>query len=146
MYAGLLGEKEFRRVEKWMISNGYQSYDITHINGSNCKLALSYVNPVWSSERPRGGSEYKIKHTGISVQYDSYVENPVSLGLCIPYGMKNFLNHFDSMNQKVKDFVIERTKNCNGCRYCVQTDKTGTRPLAYIPVAYMQAESKKLYQ
>lgn len=105
-------------------------------------MTLAYANPAWGSEPPRGGNEYKIKHTGKSAQYDAYVGNPTALGLCIPYGMKNFLENFDSMNQKVKDFVIERTKKCDGCRYCVQTDKTGTRPLACMPINYKQTEYK----
>lgn len=139
VYARLLGEEVFRRLERWMISHGYKPYDITSENG---KLTLAYANPAWGSEPPRGGNEYKIMHTGICAQYDAYVGNPTALGLCIPYGMKNFLENFDSMNQKVKDFVIERTKKCDGCRYCVQTDKTGTRPLACMPISYKQSEYK----
>ena len=38
----------------------------------------------------------------------------------------------------MQDFVVERTKKCNSCKYCVQTDKTGSRPLAYITVDYRQ--------
>ena len=30
------------------------------------------------------------------------------------------------------DFLARQAKNCDGCRYCVQTDKTGQRKLAYI--------------
>lgn len=142
VYARLLGEKVFRRLESWMVSNGYRPYDIYDITASNCKLALTYVNPMWGNEQPHGGNEYKIKHTGISVQYDSYVRNPTALGLCIPYGMKNFLENFDSMNQKVKEFVTERTKRCDGCRYCIQTDKTGVRPLACMSITYKQTEYK----
>ena len=36
----------------------------------------------------------------------------------------------------VQGFVVARTKKCDGCRYCVQTDKTGKRPLANLPVSY----------
>jgi|GEM_PF-3305021 hypothetical protein len=35
----------------------------------------------------------------------------------------------------LQDFVLSKTKKCNQCRYCVQTDKTGTRPLAYVKVS-----------
>lgn len=44
------------------------------------------------------------------------------------------------MSPAVKAFVIERTKKCDGCRYCVQTDKTGNRPLACIPISYEKVE------
>jgi hypothetical protein len=42
------------------------------------------------------------------------------------------------MSEKNKSFVINHTKKCDGCRYCVQTDKTGSRPLASIQVIYEQ--------
>lgn len=60
----------------------------------------------------------------------------MALGLCITYGLKNYLEKFDSMSSTLKDFVIEYTKKCDRCHYCVQTDKTGTRPLAYLPIDY----------
>ena len=38
------------------------------------------------------------------------------------------------MDDKLKSFITGTTKKCDGCRYCVQTDKSGTRPLAAINV------------
>lgn len=35
----------------------------------------------------------------------------MALGLCITYGLKNYLEKFDSMSSTLKDFVIEYTKN-----------------------------------
>ncbi len=140
VYARLLGEKEFRRLEEWMISQGYKAYDIYNVTASDCRLSLSYANTAWGNERPNGGNEYKVRHTGISAQYDAYVNTPASFGLCIPYGLKLFLENFDSMSQRNKEFVMSRTKKCDGCRYCVQTDKTGKRPLACIPITYAQTE------
>ncbi len=138
IYAKLLGESPFRRLESWMLENGYQRYDLYDVTASDCKLSLTYANPLWGKEPPNGGFEYKIKHTGISVRYDYYTTQPTVLGLCIPNGLKDFLTAFDSMDDNLQEFVVERTKKCDGCRYCVQTDKTGTRPFAYIPVIYEQ--------
>lgn len=140
VYARLLGEEPFRKLEQWMLSQGYQAYDRYKTDWVDYQLTLAYANPAWGDECPNIGNEYKVKHTGISAQYDAYVENPVSLGLCIPYGLKGFLGQFDLMNQRVREFVIERTKRCDGCRYCVQTDKTGRRPLACVPVIYEEKE------
>lgn len=142
IYARLLGEGPFRRLEHWMLSRGYRAYDIYKTDWVDYQLKLAYANPVWGEERPGGGNEYKIKHTGISAQYDAYVRNPVALGLCIPYGLKPFLEHFDEMGQGNQAFVMERTKRCDGCRYCVQTDKGGKRPLASIPISYEGKEHK----
>lgn len=142
VYARLLGEKAFRRLEEWMISQGYQAYDIYNTAWVDYRLTLTYANPAWGTERPGGGFEYKIRHTGISAQYDAYVRDPASMGVCIPYGLKRFLEEFDSMSGDVKDFVVQHTKRCDGCGYCVQTDKTGKRPPACIPVAYEQTDYK----
>ncbi len=136
LYAPLLGEAPFRRLEKWMTDHGYRAYDTYNTQWPDYQLTLCYANPAWGDERPRGGNAYKIKHTGICAQFDAYVDEPVSLGLCIPSGMKPYLAHFDQMPPKVQAFVMERTKKCDGCRYCVQTDKTGRRPLACIPIRY----------
>jgi|GEM_PF-634196 len=148
IYASLLGEPSLRKLEKWMIGQGYKRYDIYDINSmekynsilSDHELSLTYANPLWSNEAPKNGFEYKIRHTGISVQYDFYVQHPVILGLCIPNGLKTYLDAFDSMSLKNQGFVVKHAKKCDGCRYCVQTDKTGSRPLAFINVKYAQKE------
>ena len=136
IYAHLLGEAAFRRLENWMIGQGYKRFDIYNITASDCKLSLTYANPMWSKDRPNGGFEYKIRHTGISARYDPCFKNPVVFGLCIPNGLKTYLMAFDSADTNVKNFIIAHTKRCDGCRYCVQTDKNGTRPLAKMKVVH----------
>ena len=136
IYARLLGEAAFRKLEDRLIAQGYKRFDIYNITASDCKLSLSYANPIWSEEQPNGGFEYKIRHTGISARYDPYFKNPVVFGLCIPNGLKTYLEAFNSADNRVQNFIIEHTKKCDGCRYCVQTDKTGTRPLAIIKVVH----------
>ena len=137
IYARLLGEKAFCKLEKWMIEHGYQRFDIYNVTASDCKLSLTFADPAWSVDCPNGGFEYKIKHTGISVRYDYYTSNPTVLGLCIPGGLKQYLESFDSAEEIVQKFIIERTKKCDGCKYCIQTDKTGLRPLAMIKVKHL---------
>ena len=136
IYARLLGEQAFRKLEDWMLSKGYIPYDIPDVTASDCKLSLTYANPAWSTEQPRGGFEYKIKHTGISARYDVSIAEPAVFGLCIPGGLKQFLEAFNTADDIVQKFLIEYTKRCDACKYCVQTDKTGTKPLAKIKVHY----------
>ena len=136
IYARLLGEAAFRKLENWMLSNGYERFTIHNTTASDCKLNLTVANPKWNSTPPTGGFEYKIRHTGIAAQYDFYTKKPSVLGLCIPNGMKQYLEKFDEMESALQEFVAERTKKCDHCRYCVQTDKTGSRPLAYITVNF----------
>ena len=44
------------------------------------------------------------------------------------------LKNSDKMNEKVKNFIVNTSKKCDNCRYCVQTDKTGKRPLIFASV------------
>ena len=136
IYARLLGESAFKKLEHRMLSEGYRRFDIYDTTASDCNLTLSIVNPKWSMEPPRGGFEYKIKHTGISAQFDYYVMTPPIFGLCIPNGMKPYLEAFDSMDETLRAFVVNQTKKCDMCKYCVQTDKTGSRPLAHTAITY----------
>ena len=140
IYARLLGEESFRKLEKWMITQGYERYDIYNVTASDCKLSLTYANPAWDKERPTGGFEYRIRHTGISARYDYYAKSPAVFGLCIPGGLKQVLEAFNAASDTVQKLIIERTKKCDGCKYCVQTDKTGLRPLAMIKICYLGSQ------
>jgi len=142
IYAHLLGEQAFRKLENWMIGQGFKKFDIYNVTASDCKLSLTYANPLWTNEPPNGGFEYKIRHTGISARYEPLAQDPPVLGLCIPNGLKTFLDVFALMNDKVQDFIVSRTKKCDGCKYCIQTDKTRSRPLAYVKVNYEKKEYK----
>jgi hypothetical protein len=89
------------------------------------KLGINNFNKLpkawaWMSKRPKS----------------SFVE--FMYCLCIPNGLKVYLDAFDTMSEKNKSFVIKHTKKCDGCRYCVQTDKTGSRPMAFIQIIYEQ--------
>lgn len=114
-----------------MLEHGYKRYVLHHATASDCNLILTIVNPARSPEPPRGGFEYKITHTGVSMQYDFYTREPATIGICIPNGMKPYLAAFPLMERELQAFVIDRTKKCDMCRYCVQTDHTKTRPLAH---------------
>ncbi|MCL2055609.1 MAG: hypothetical protein FWH02_00125 [Oscillospiraceae bacterium] len=136
IYARLLGSHAFKKIENWMAGQGYKRHDIYHIIASDCNLTLTIANPKWGADAPRGGHEYKIRHTGISAQYDDYTANPAVIGLCIPNGMKAYLENFDTMEKPLQAFVVSKTKKCDKCGYCVQTDKTGSRLLAYTAVEF----------
>lgn len=135
VYRRLLGAEAFRQLEAWMQLHGYRAFDLYNTAYVDYQLTLTYANPAWDAARPNQGFEYKVRHTGIAAQYDVCVRNPATIGLCIPHGMKFFLERFGAMDQQLRDFVLQHTKTCDGCRYCVQTDKTGKRPLAAVPVS-----------
>jgi len=130
IYGRLLGDEAFKKLEKWMLEKGYKRLDSYNLIASDSKLSLTIYNPKWSEELPRGGFEYKIRHSGISMQYEDFIATPTIIGLCIPNGMKQYLQAFDQMDKSLQTFVFERTKKCDLCKYCIQIDKTGKRPLA----------------
>ena len=37
---------------------------------------------------------------------------------------------FDEMSEPLQQFIMDKANPCSGCRYCVQTDKSKTKPLA----------------
>jgi len=143
VYKTVFNVEAFEKLDKWMNKNGYKQYDIYDTTASECKLSLSYINPAWSTDPPNGGYLYKVKHTGIAVELDFSIEPPAVLGLCIPKNlMKPLTESFDSMNDSLKEFFIKQAIKCWDCRYCVQTDKTGKRPLAYVDVTHKQTDYK----
>ena len=136
IYGRLLGAEAFGKLMDWMLQRGYEVWDVYNTTASDCKLSLSVANPKWSAAPPTGGYEYKVKHTGIAAIHDLHSLNPVSIGVRIPGNLGPFLRAFDEMGEGLQRFVIGRTKRCDGCRYCVQTDKTGARPLAFVPIEF----------
>lgn len=137
LYARLMGnEAAFRRLEGWMLQHGYERFLITNTTASDDRASLTYANPAWGATPPKGGFEYGMRHTGVSMRYDIYVANPQVLGVCIPGGMKAFLEKFGEMDAGLQAFVASRNKPCNNCGYCTQTDKTGKRAKAFVPIEH----------
>ena len=134
IYARLLGESAFRRFEQKLLDAGYLRADIHHATSTDCDLSLNIYNPKWSDELPMGGFLYKIKHAGISFELDFFARESAVMGLCIPNGLKPYLERFSDMSENLKRFVISRANRCGGCKYCIQTDKTKKRPLACIEI------------
>lgn len=129
IYARLSGNpKAFGRLESYLIDHDYISID-----QQDDKFTLDYCKPLGNKMPTKGGFLYGINHTGFSASYDPLMDSPPVYGLCIPR-MKELLTAFDDLPVGVQDFVVSRTKKCDGCRYCVQTDKTGNRPLANLPI------------
>jgi len=143
IYKEIFSKDAFEKLDNWMHKNGYKQYDIYDSTGSDCKLSLSYINPAWSTDQPNGGYQYKIKHTGVAAELDYSLEPPAVLGLCIPKNlMKPLTESFELMNDSLKEFFIKQAIKCWDCKYCVQTDKMGKRPLANVKVIHKQTDYK----
>lgn len=113
-------------------SNGYAySQSLIHNTGT---VTLDYYKS-YGGEEPLKGAWAERTHGGLSVYYEYYKRNPLCACLRVPY-YKELLAHFDEMDDTLKQFVLDHTKKCDNCRYCVQTDKAGKRPLAVIFVTH----------
>ncbi|MCL2833390.1 MAG: hypothetical protein FWD78_09500 [Treponema sp.] len=131
IYSKLSGNQEaFNLLESFLINNGY-----TRIDNRDNKVNLDYVKEYDSKMNEIKEPFGERTHGGISAQYDSLMENPAVYSLRIPY-YKILLEHFEMMSDELKHFIVSTGKKCNGCRYCVQMDKTGEKQFTYITVSH----------
>lgn len=131
IFARLLGnEKAFYTLEKYLTDHGY-----IRIDNRDNQIALDYVKNYDKKDMPVKDSWAERTHGGISLKYYYYVAKPACISLRLPR-LKELLNNFDSMEAELKEFVVKKNKKCDGCRYCVQTDKTGKRDLIFITVSF----------
>lgn len=129
VFSRLSGDVDsFQRLTTHLMNKNYQ-----RLTNWDAGTSLDYYK--WQDEQQplKGGFLYGVRYIGISMSYDNLVFRPAVYALCIPK-MRNLLLLFSSMEQDLKDFVVERAKKCDGCRYCVQTDKSGKRELAKIAI------------
>ncbi len=72
--------------------------------------------------------EYPNKQkTYMKISYDFRKVNPMVFEFKVPCFSK-VLKFYNQMDAELKAMVFNRTKICDGCGYCNQTDKTGKRP------------------
>ena len=92
------------------------------------KISLDYVK--------QHGKEDVLKmawgersHSGIEVSFEELRLEPCFIWIRMPM-FKKILEHINDIPAETAKFISDWIKTCDGCRYCIQTDKTGTRPLA----------------
>ncbi len=114
----------------------------TYFNGSGYRLAelregmsVDWVKSYGKKEEPLKAHWAERTHGGLSIVYDYRRANPVVYGLRLPM-FRELLGRFDEMEEDVKALVVARTKKCDGCGYCTQTDKTGKRPRQIVTVQH----------
>lgn len=132
LFAPLLGSG-VTALRDFCAASGYET-----VSFREGKLSLDYVKNYGKTAKeqaePLKDAWAERNYAGVSMEYDFYVFQPARLCLRLPR-MKELLASFDRMPEPVQRFLLRWNKRCDGCRYCVQTDKTGQRPLAAVPVA-----------
>ena len=96
-------------------------------------ISLDYVKQYGKKDGPVKMSWADKGHCGIELTFEDLRLEPYFIWLRMPE-FKSVLEHCSEFPADVSDFIAKSTKTCDGCRYCIQTDKTGKRPLAAISV------------
>jgi hypothetical protein len=126
-YENFYNKEQYQRLTKWLKDNGYR----TSI-GSCSGITLDYYKCISKEEKPIGYAIHGDKfHYGFTFEYRP---DPRVMQHCEPRIIQfaEMLKRFDDLSENTKQLILQRTKQCDGCRYCIQTDKSGKRPLAAI--------------
>ncbi len=120
-------------LESYFNSNGYRLVELRE------GMSVDWVKTYGKKEEPLKAHWAEHVHGGLSIVYDYRRANPVIYGLRLPM-FRELLGRFDEMEVDLKSLVIARTKKCDGCGYCTQTDKTGKRPRQIVTVQHGDQE------
>lgn len=96
-------------------------------------LSLNYVKEYGKNPEPIKKAWADKSHLGIEISYEDLCIVPATLHLRLPR-FAEFLSRADEIPDAAKKLIREKLKNCDACRYCVQMDKSGSRPLAAVTV------------
>ncbi len=96
-------------------------------------ISLNYVKQHGEKEEPIKGAWAERTHSGIELTYEDLRLEPCFLWMRMPM-FKTILECAPKLPEHVVGFIRRFTKPCDSCRYCVQTDKSHTRPLACVEV------------
>lgn len=111
-------------------------YRSVYIDGR--RLTLNYLKNYVKNPGPLKMSFGERTRLGIEIAIEDYRETPAILSLRIPF-YTEVLKEVSDFSEKDRSFAMSHTKTCDGCRCCVRTDKSNTRPLAAITI---EAEKK----
>jgi hypothetical protein len=104
-----------------LLTNGYWEHaeEIESVRYDIVKNSGDRTMRVYSPEAAKN-------YWGVSLYHDFRFQHPLALALRLPR-YRDVLARFDSLPDMVRRTVVRRTKPCDGCGYCTQTDKTHTR-------------------
>ncbi|MBN2238593.1 MAG: hypothetical protein JW712_02375 [Dehalococcoidales bacterium] len=122
--------RPFDRLINFLEENGFRRIDNKEYDNN---VSMDYTKGYGKPDDELKSAFAERTHSGIEVIYQEVRKNPLLITLRIPY-FKELLVNADKMNEQVRRFLVATGKKCDGCRYCVQTDKTGKRPLASVSV------------
>ncbi len=126
--------EQYQRLIDWFNENGYRN-SIGSNTGFGTTLTLDYTKSISKKEEPVGYALFGDKyHYGFTFEYrpDPRVMQHCEIRIIQFFDM---LRRFNDLSPNTQKLLRRRTKICDSCRYCIQTDKTGTRPMAAVKIA-----------
>ena len=121
----LEGNNEYQALVDYLMGNGYHR-DWETDNPHRLDLVKNNGNSEAKLCSPGAAKHY----WGVSLSFDRRFKNQITLTCRLPK-YRELLLRFDSLSSTMQEIIVQRTKPCNACGYCTQTDKTGKRePLA----------------
>jgi len=117
------------------LTDFFEREDYVLVCNRDNEIAADWVKSYGKADERLKGWWGERTHGGLSIEYDWIRRDPMLFGLRIPK-FKTLVQHFDRMPEQTQAFVVRQTKDCDGCGYCTQTDKTGKRPRATLTVEH----------
>ncbi len=128
---GNFGGKQYTAVE--MFSKVCNHDHVAELESYFLKKGYTFVN---EEMKVRYEKEYPKKQKAyMEIYFDWRKKNQMVYNFKVPY-FTTLMKSFDSMDDELQGFIIERTKTCDGCGYCTQTDKTGKRKRLAMPLEF----------
>lgn len=124
------------KIIKWLDDNKYERvYCLNQYPKCNDYM-VSYIKDINNKITPVGfpymGDH---NHIGFSMEYRYTGKIPYFCTIRIQK-MKEILEDFPKLSKSIQEFIIKTNKKCDNCCYCIQTDKTKTRPKAFVKTEY----------
>lgn len=127
---GTYGDKKYTAAEMFgrlcnpeLISELERYFSEKGFNFANNEMRVAY-----EKEFPKKQKAY------MYIYYDWRKKNQMVFEFKVPQ-FSTVIKYYDQMDEDLKTLIFYRTKTCDGCGYCTQTDKTGKRPRLALPLS-----------
>lgn len=114
MFKKICNFEQISQLERYFSEKGYV-------------LTKDEMRVAYEKEYPKKQRAY------MRIFFDWRKKNQMVFEFKVPH-FSTLIKSYDKMDNELKELVFHRTKNCDGCGYCNQTDKTGKRPILALPL------------
>lgn len=116
MFGKICNQEQIAELESYFLQKGY-----TPVNNE--------MNVMYEKVYP------KKQKAQMQIYYDWRKKNQMVFYFKVPH-FTTLIKSYGNMDDELKGLIFERTKTCDGCGYCTQTDKTGKRPRLALPLEF----------